>query len=120
MAYNATMQSVVETHLFLRRAKECGVGEEERAEIVLFIATHPQAGDLIPDTGGARKLRIAKPGQGKRGGYRVITFFAHHDIPVFLLTIYAKNQKENLGQDEKSAMKILAKSLLSSYGKETK
>jgi hypothetical protein len=113
------MQSVVETHVFLRHAKECGVSEDERAEIVSYIAAYPTAGDEMPGTGGARKLRFARPGQGKRGGYRIITFYSGVDIPVFLLSIYAKNVRKDISQKEKNEIRKLAK-ILPVYGKETK
>ena len=68
-------------------------------------------------TGGARKIRFAKPGQGKRGSYRIITFYSGTDIPVFLLTMYAKNEKENISQDQKNALKSLLKRLPETYRK---
>jgi putative transcriptional regulator len=50
--------------------------------------------------GGARKVRFARLGEGKRGGYRFITFFSGADIPVFLLSVFAKNAKSDLNKDE--------------------
>jgi hypothetical protein len=110
---------VVETSEFLRRAKECGVSNAERAEIVDFIAANPTAGDEISGTGGARKVRFARRGQGKSGGYRVITFYSGVDIPVFLITMFAKNEKSNISQAEKNAMRKGLKALAEHYrGKE--
>jgi len=80
----------VETRAFLRRADDCGVSEEERAEIVLRIA---KGGDPMPGTGGVRKIRFAPPGQGKRGGYRVITFYSGEDIPVFCCRCSPRTKK---------------------------
>jgi mRNA-degrading endonuclease RelE of RelBE toxin-antitoxin system len=54
------------------------------------MALHPDAGDIMPGTGGARKVRFSGRGKGKSGGYRVITFFAADDIPVFLIDVYSK------------------------------
>lgn len=99
------MQTVVETHEYLRRVKECGMSEHERSRIVDFIAAHPDAGDEISGTGGARKLRFAREGQGKSGGYRIITFYSGSDIPVFLITMFAKNEKANISQADKNAIK---------------
>jgi len=62
-------------------------------------------GDLIPGTGGARKIRFRRLGGGKSGGYRVITFFAGPEIPVLLLDIYAKNVRMNLTGAQKSEIK---------------
>jgi len=62
-------------------------------------------GDLIQGTGGARKVRVRRPGGGKSGGYRVITFFAGKEIPVLLLDIYAKNVTLSLTDTQKSEIK---------------
>ena len=86
------MQGVIETKEYLRRARQCGMSEQEGEEIINFIAGNPLAGDEISGTGGARKVRFARPGKGKSGGYRIITFFSGQNIPVFLLTVFAKNQ----------------------------
>jgi hypothetical protein len=59
----------------------------------------------MPGTGGARKVRFAQPGEGKRGGYRIITFFTGADIPVFLLSVFTKNEKSDLSKDEKNDSK---------------
>lgn len=54
----------------------------------------------MPGTGGARKVRFAGRGKGKSGGFRVITFYAAEDIPVFLLDIYGKDTQANLSKAE--------------------
>jgi hypothetical protein len=105
----------VETPEFLRRAKECGVSEVERAGIVARIAADPESGDLMPGTGGARKLRVARPGQGKRGSYRVITFYGGADIPVFLLSMFAKNEKSDMSPAEKNELERILRVLPESY-----
>nr|WP_288200189.1 hypothetical protein [uncultured Pleomorphomonas sp.] len=58
--------------------------EEERSELISFLADNPMAGDEIVGTGGCRKLRVAGRGKGKSGGYRTITFFSGNMLPVFL------------------------------------
>ena len=58
-------------------------------------------------TGGARKVRFAGKGKGKSGGYRVITFFTGIDIPVFLLNLFAKNEKTNLTPRERTELKTV-------------
>ena len=60
---------------------------------------------MIPGTGGARKLRFAKRGKGKSGSYRVITYYAAEDVPVFLMDVYAKGEKINLSAAEKAEIK---------------
>ncbi len=99
------MQAVVETNEYLRRARQCGISDDEREEIINFIAVNPLAGDEISGTGGARKVRFARPGRGKSGGYRVIAFFSGANIPVFLITVFAKNEKANISQAEKNTLR---------------
>jgi len=109
------MQTVVEMPEFIRQAKKLSMSEDERESIVDDIADNPNLGDEISGTGGMRKIRIAAKGRGKSGGYRVITFFTGADIPVFLVTVYAKSQKENITDKEKNTMKDLAKILTDAY-----
>ena len=71
----------------------------------------------MPGTGGARKIRFARPGQGKRGGYRVISFYSGVDIPIFLLTMLAKNERADLNQAEKNELKALLKLISNAYKK---
>ena len=86
--------TVVETVRFLKDA-DVLMAETERARLVEFVGSNPESGDLIPETGGLRKLRWALPGGGKRGGARVIYFFYNETLPVFLLALYGKNEKAN-------------------------
>ena len=66
--------TVVETVQFLRDADGL-MSDPDRDRLVEFVGANPEAGDLMPGTGGVRKLRWALPGRGKRGGARVIYFF---------------------------------------------
>jgi hypothetical protein len=66
-------------------------------------------------TGGARKVRFAGRGKGKSGGYRVITFYSGGDLPVFLLTVFAKGERANLSKAERNALAQLARVLADSY-----
>jgi hypothetical protein len=109
------MQTVVETESYLRDAKAAGLSDDERKGIVDFIAAHPDAGHEIPGTGGARKLRFAGKGKGKKGGYRVITFYSGEDIPVFLLNVFAKNEKTDLSQKERNQLKTVLAALAGAY-----
>jgi hypothetical protein len=106
------MQTVIETEMFLRAAAKAGMTDAEREKMVSETAANPAAGDLIQGTGGYRKVRFAKTGKGKSGGYRVITLYVSADIPVFLITVYAKNQLGNLSAADKNALKKIAKDLL--------
>jgi hypothetical protein len=79
--------------------------EAEREAAVDFLARNPQAGDLIEGSGGARKVRIARQGSGKSGGYRVITYFHDACTPVFLLTVISKGQRADLTAGQKKQVK---------------
>ncbi|MBV9112124.1 MAG: type II toxin-antitoxin system RelE/ParE family toxin [Hyphomicrobiales bacterium] len=69
------------------------------------MAQAPLAGDIIPGTGGARKRRFAAPRKGRRGGYRVITYYAAGDVPVFMLALVNKGQRADISQAERNALK---------------
>jgi mRNA-degrading endonuclease RelE of RelBE toxin-antitoxin system len=88
----AAPMTVVETPFFLRKVANL-LNEEERSELVVFLGMNPEAGDLVPETGGVRKVRWAAQGKGKRGGVRVIYYFHRETFPLFLLTVYAKNRR---------------------------
>lgn len=75
--------------MYLRSAERV-MDAEERAAIIDHLASHSLAGDLIPGTGGIRKVRVPLAGRGKRGGGRVLTVFVR-DKAVYLLLAYAKN-----------------------------
>ncbi len=91
--------------------------EDERFEFVDFIARNPEAGDLIPASGGVRKVRWGRQGGGKRGGVRVIYF--HHDpgMPVYLLMIYAKARRDDLSPDARRTVQGLVARLKAAYGR---
>lgn len=99
--------TVAETPLFIRQAAAIWDDEEHEA-FVNFIALHPEAGDVIPETGGVRKIRWSRPGTGKRGGARVVYFYHDANRPVYLLMAYAKARKEDLTPEEKKAVRAIA------------
>jgi hypothetical protein len=100
--------TVVETHEFLSATKKL-MDDEERAELVRYMAFNPTAGDLIPGSGGVRKLRWGLEGRGKRGGARVIYFFHDMEMPLLLLKAYAKNDQADLSSDELNTMRQFTK-----------
>ena len=108
--------TVVETPFFLRKATGI-LAEEERASLIEKIDMDPEGGEIIPGTGGVRKLRWALPGRGKSGGACVIYYFYNGSMPVFMLSIYAKNQKVNLTPAERNMLKRLTPELVQSYQK---
>jgi hypothetical protein len=111
------MQVVVEVPQFVSDVKRAGLTEAERAKIIDEIAASPAAGDVIPDTGGARKVRFAGRGKGKSGGYRVITFYAGARIPVFLLALYSKGERANITKAERNELRSVLGSIVETYRK---
>jgi hypothetical protein len=91
------------------------LAEAERADIVTLIAQSPDAGEVIPGTGGCRKLRIPGRGKGKSGGYRLITFYTGAGLPVFLLALFGKGERSDLSTAERNGLAKLTKALLSSF-----
>jgi mRNA-degrading endonuclease RelE of RelBE toxin-antitoxin system len=71
------MMTVIETPAFLDDLKKHGLNEEERRELINYLAAYPKSGDIIQGTGGVRKVRFAGKGKGKSGGYRVVYYY--HD-----------------------------------------
>lgn len=106
--------TVVETEEFLKQAKPL-MSNSDRAELVAFVGANPEAGEIIPESGGLRKIRWALEGRGKRGGARVIYYYHNERLPVFLLSAYAKNRKANLSKAERNAMKRLVPALIAGY-----
>ena len=109
------MQTIVETPPFFSDAEAAGMSEIERMRFVDWISAHPAAGDLIKGAGGARKVRFARPGAGKSGGYRIITFYAEQSTPVFLLALFSKGERGNLTKAECNALATMTKRLLAAY-----
>jgi len=105
------MHSVIETNAYLKAADDVGMDDEERSAVVDLVAADPEAGAIMPGCGGARKLRFRKPGTGKSGGYRIITYYAGADMPAFLLTVFGKGERDNLTKAERNALAGLTKTL---------
>ncbi|MFT3847298.1 MAG: transcriptional regulator [Propionivibrio sp.] len=89
------MYTVIETPTFVRLASDYW-NDEDRTNFINFIAGVPEAGDVVPGSGGVRKVRWGSAGRGKRGGVRVIYFnhLAHGEI--WLLLVYGKSVRENI------------------------
>jgi len=115
MEYNKVVQTVVETPAYLAIANKL-LSAEERADIVAMLAADPECGDLIRGTGGFRKVRVARKGMGKSGGARVVYIWRNQRFPVFLITVFAKNQKENLSMAERNTLRKRANSIFETYG----
>jgi RelE toxin of RelE / RelB toxin-antitoxin system len=106
--------SVVETPEFLSAIRKL-MTDGDRALLVDYLAYNPTSGDLIPGTGGVRKLRWALEGRGKRGGARVVYF--HHDagMPLFALTIYSKNERADLTQQDRNDFRQMTGLLVEAF-----
>ncbi len=108
--------TVVELPEFRRRIEPL-LSESEQEKLITYLSQQPKAGVLLQGTGGIRKLRWARSGTGKSGGIRVIYFFHNENIPLFLLTIFAKNEKENLSKAERNELAVLTRLLVETYRK---
>jgi hypothetical protein len=109
------MQTIVFTPTFETQAKRAGLTEAQLFHIATVIAADPRAGDLIQGSGGARKLRFARSGEGKSGGYRTIHYFAGDDIPVFLLTLIDKRERGNLSKADINQLAAILDQIAASY-----
>ena len=89
------MFTVVETSIFIKYAKQVW-GDDERIAFINWIAANPLAGDVIPHSGGCRKVRWSRSGMGKRGGARVVYFNQIEAGKIGLLIVYAKAKFDNL------------------------
>ncbi len=97
---------IIETLGFTRRVREF-LSDDEYMVLQWFLGSQPTSGDVIQRTGGGRKLRWKQKGRGKRGGLRVIYF--HHPVKdeLWMLTLYAKTEREDLSASDKKILKQL-------------
>jgi RelE toxin of RelEB toxin-antitoxin system len=111
------MQTIVETPSYLADAERL-FSPEERVTIVDRLATDPTCGAVIPGSGGIRKVRFGFGGRGKSGGARVIYLFRGENLPLFVLAVFAKNEKANLSAAERNALGKLAADMTERYGRQ--
>ena len=97
---------VIETLAFTRRVMAL-MSDDEYTAMQWFLRFKPDAGDIIRRTGGARKVRWRKKGQGKRGGLRVIYFNHVEKDTLWMLALYEKKEKEDLSKSDKEVIKQL-------------
>lgn len=89
------MFTFIELHSFAA-VRDRYLNGDDFAALQLFLVEHPDAGSVIPRSGGCRKLRWAAQGRGKRGGVRVIYFLRLDPEQIVLVTLYAKNVREDI------------------------
>lgn len=100
---------------FAKDAADAGMTDDEVDNLVAFLSENPMAGKEIAGTGGCRKIRIAGRGKGKRGGHRVITFYTGENIPVFLVTVFSKGEKDDLSRAERNGLRTITKAIVVEY-----
>lgn len=98
----------LETPVFTRQIRDL-VGDEEYRLLQARLLANPDAGDLIPRSGGLRKIRVGVAGRGKRGGARVIYYWVTAKSQIYMLVAYAKNVQDDLTEEQLRVMRILVK-----------
>ncbi len=96
----------IETALFTKLLPQY-LTEDEYRQLQDFILGHPESGDIIKGWGGVRKLRWGAKGKGKRGGVRIIYYWQRPDSHIYLITLYAKNEVNDLTPGEIASLKNL-------------
>lgn len=104
---DAPETTVLQLPKFKAEATEL-IGVDGIEKLAGYLIEHPDAGDVIPGSGGVRKLRWAAKGKGKRGGARIIYLYAVVAARIYLMRCYAKNVKTDLTADEKKQVRQIA------------
>lgn len=103
------MKTLIETPTFLADVRTSKMTEAEYDAILVSIAADPSQGDLMRETGGAHTARFAGRSKGKSGGYRVVFYPAPDDVPVLLIALVNKGDRENLSRADRVALaRVLA------------
>jgi hypothetical protein len=108
------MLTVAEVPEYIRRSEKL-LTDSERRDVVDYLAAHPKSGDLMEGTGGVRKLRWGRGGQGKSGGVRIIYYFHSETMPLYLLTLFAKNERANISKAERNDLAGLVEILVQTW-----
>lgn len=111
------MHTVVETPSYLADAERLLSPVEQKA-IVDRLAAEPTCGVVIPGSHGIRKVRFGFGGRGKSGGARIIYLFGGEGLPVFILALFAKNEKADLSAAERNALGTMVAGLIANYRKQ--
>lgn len=97
----------VHTKEFDDRWRSLSLTDNELSELQMYLCENPDAGVVMQGTGGIRKVRWALPGKGKSGGIRVVYLDVVFAEKIYLLSLFAKNEKENLSKEERNEFKNL-------------
>jgi len=109
------MQTIAEVPHYIKQSERL-LDKDDRKEIIDYLSNNPVAGSIIQGTGGIRKLRWKRDGKGKSGGVRLIYYYHNQNMPLYLLTVYPKGEKDNLSKAECNELKELTKLLREAWG----
>jgi len=99
LPYYCWVYTVIETPIYSKKVQGL-LSDDEREEFAAFIAQNPNAGSVVRGSGGVRKIRWARPDAGKSGGFRMIYFNQLSREEIWLLTLYAKNERSSIPAHE--------------------
>ena len=108
------MITIAEVPEYIREVEKL-LTTAEQQDVLSYLAAHPKSGDLIEGTGGVRKLRWGRGGRGKSGGVRVIYYYHSELMPLYLLTLFAKNEQDNLSKAERNDLAKLVDILVTAW-----
>ena len=101
-----------EISAFTKTIFEC-LSSEEFRDLQNQLIRKPKSGKVIRGTGGARKIRYAQKGRGKRGGIRVIYYYSETIEKIWFLAVYEKSKKSDLTSDDEKYLKYIIETLKS-------
>jgi hypothetical protein len=104
-------RTFIEVPMFTKKWKELGLTDDDLRALQNILLENPKIGKAIQGTGGLRKIRIPLENSGKRGGGRVIYVDVELKETIFFINAYAKNEKDDLTEEEKKAFKAVIKVL---------
>lgn len=110
-----TLLSIIESRSYLADAERL-MSATEREMVVDAIAAAPEAGVVIKGTSGLRKTRIPLMGRGKRGGGRVVYWYHSQGYPAVLLTVFAKNEADDLTAEQRKRFAAIGAAIIEQLG----
>jgi mRNA-degrading endonuclease RelE of RelBE toxin-antitoxin system len=99
---------IIETSIFTRQVQAL-LSEDEYRLLQIALLQNPESGDVIPHSGGLRKKRWSARGKGKRGGSRIIYYWAVSPEQILLLLIYSKNEQDDLTSEQLKMLRMIIK-----------